>query len=181
MGTFRSVQRVQGRVMRVRLTAALALVMLGVSCTGSRAEDASSSPTPATGPISPSATATPPAQPATDYSTFTHALEAAGFAVREGKLAPGDPFQEPARILFIDGVEVRTMEYPSQKALDGSRASISRDGYSIPTKSGGIAMVEWIAPPHFYGAGKLLVLYLGDKQSTLDALELILGPQFAGS
>ena len=66
------------------------------------------------------------------------------------------------------------------KALDDALSSIGRDGYSVPTRTGGIADVEWIATPHFYGAGRLLVLYVGDEQRTIRALDLLLGPQFAG-
>jgi hypothetical protein len=52
---------------------------------------------------------------------------------------------------------------------------------AIPFRRGLVgAMVEWVAPPHFYSGGKLLVLYVGDKQRTLEALDLLLGPQFAG-
>ncbi|MBA3738228.1 MAG: hypothetical protein H0W97_06640 [Actinobacteria bacterium] len=76
----------------------------------------------------------------------------------------------PVQTTFIDNVQVSTYQYPSEEALDDVRASISPDGYSVPTGTGGIAIVEWVATPHFYGAGKLLVLYVGDKRRTLDAL-----------
>lgn len=44
----------------------------------------------------------------------------------------------------------------------------------------GSTVVEWVATQHFYSAGTLLVLYVGDEQRTLDALERLLGPPFAG-
>ncbi|HXV96774.1 MAG TPA: hypothetical protein VEC93_00010 [Anaerolineae bacterium] len=37
-----------------------------------------------------------------------------------------------------------------------------------------------VAVPHFYKTGKLIVLCVGDKQTTIAALETALGPQFAG-
>jgi hypothetical protein len=83
--------------------------------------------------------------------------------------------------VIIDGAEVRAYEYPSQQALARFQASVSDDGYSIPMREGGVAMVEWVEPPHFYGAGRLLVVYFGERQRTLDALDLVLGPQFAGA
>ncbi len=92
----------------------------------------------------------------------------------------GELFLVPAQTVLIDGVQVSTYEYPTEATLDEERAAISRDGYSLPTKTGGLAMVEWVVPPHFYSGGKLLVLYVGDKQRTLEALDLLLGPQFAG-
>ena len=44
----------------------------------------------------------------------------------------------------------------------------------------GSTVVEWVATQHFYSAGTLVVLYVGDEQRTLDALERPLGPPFAG-
>ena len=44
----------------------------------------------------------------------------------------------------------------------------------------GSTVVEWVATPHFYSAGTLLVLYVGDERRTLDALQRLLGPPFAG-
>jgi hypothetical protein len=126
---------------------------------------------------------TPPAttslQPVTDYSSFIDRLEAAGFDVLQGERTGGDHLFRPGQSVFIDGARVSTYEYPSAKALDEFTASVSKDGSSIPARGGGIAIVEW-SPPRFFAAGKLLVLYFGDKQRTLDALELLMGPSFAG-
>ncbi|NIM93557.1 MAG: hypothetical protein GTO18_07580 [Anaerolineales bacterium] len=38
----------------------------------------------------------------------------------------------------------------------------------------------WVGAPHFFRSGKLVVLYLGSGESLLNALEAVLGPQFAG-
>lgn len=42
-------------------------------------------------------------------------------------------------------------------------------------------MVDWIAPPHFYKKGQLIVLYAGVNISVIHILEASLGSQFAGS
>ena len=90
-------------------------------------------------------------------------------------------FTEDRQAVLIDGVSVSTYEYPTSKALDEARSSISRDGYSVQTSTAeGSTVVEWVATPHFYSAGTLLVLYVGDEQRTLDALQRLLGPPFAG-
>lgn len=162
--------------MRTWLVATLTLVMLA-SCTGTRTESAPPSSTPGTISPTPATTASP--RPVRDYPSFTQALDAAGFTVREGKRLGGELFT-PGRSVFIDDVAVQAYEYPNEQALDLVRSSVSPDGYSIPTQNGGLAMVEWVRTPHLYAAGKLLVLYVGDNQRTLDALALVLGPQFAG-
>ena len=46
---------------------------------------------------------------------------------------------------------------------------------------GATISAAWIAPPHFYHRGRLIVLYVGSDQSMLDLLTAVLGPQFAGS
>ena len=67
----------------------------------------------------------------------------------------------------------------SPAAADAEAALISPDGYSIRTATKG-AEVGWIAPPHFYKAGKLIVLYVGESEVVTVVLERVLGPQFAG-
>jgi hypothetical protein len=162
--------------MRFALAAAVTLL---VSCTGSQE---ASNPAERS---SPSTTAAPPTtpsgQPVTDYSSFTHALVSAGFTVRDGERTENDMlFTVDRRAVLIDGVSVSTYEYPTNQALDEARSSIGRDSYSVPTSTNGTAHVEWVATPHFYGAGTLLVLYVGDDQGTLDALRNVLGRPYAG-
>jgi hypothetical protein len=41
-------------------------------------------------------------------------------------------------------------------------------------------MMSWMATPHFYKTGRILVLYVGDDQKVIDVLTGALGPQFAG-
>jgi len=41
-------------------------------------------------------------------------------------------------------------------------------------------MITWVATPHLFRSGKVIVLYVGDGASTLKVLETVLGPQFAG-
>jgi len=41
-------------------------------------------------------------------------------------------------------------------------------------------MVTWMAPPHFFKSGQMLVIYVGDDAAVLDPLKVVLGEQFAG-
>ena len=52
---------------------------------------------------------------------------------------------------------------------------VASDGSSI----GGQVMM-WMATPHFYKSGKLIVLYVGDEAAITTLLAGALGPQFAG-
>jgi hypothetical protein len=86
----------------------------------------------------------------------------------------------PGRQLFIDDVQASVFEYPTDQALDRVRSAIRPRGDVIPIASGGTAIINW-DPPRFYASGELLVMYFGDKQRTLDALDHLLGAPFAGS
>jgi hypothetical protein len=59
--------------------------------------------------------------------------------------------------------------------MESDAVLVDADGGSI-----GTSMVTWVATPHFYKKGRILVLYIGDNAETLKALESVLGPQFAG-
>lgn len=179
MGTSRAVQVVRP-ITRVPLIAVLTLVLLA-SCTGPHTDEASPAASRSIGSVAPSPEATPSAQPVVDYSSFTLALETVGFSVRPGGRTglPASLLAVPGQQLFIEGVPTSVFEYPTERALDKVRSSIRPRGDEIPTADGGTAIINWEAP-HFYGSGKLLVVYLGDKQHTLDVLETLLGQPFAG-
>ena len=157
---------------------AIIVVVLAGSCTGSTTRGASGSPETSTQAGSPT---TPSARPVTDYASFLQGLRAAGFTVREKKpVMNSGLFGVPVRLIAIDGETVSTYEYPSEAALADVAGGISHDGYSVPTVGGGVAIVEWIATPHLFSSGRLLVVYVGDDAHILDALRLFVGRQFAG-
>ena len=72
-----------------------------------------------------------------------------------------------------DGVQV--FEYDSAETMESDAVLVDADGGTI-----GTSMVSWMATPHFYKKGRILVLYVGDNAETLEVLEGVLGPQFAG-
>jgi hypothetical protein len=41
-------------------------------------------------------------------------------------------------------------------------------------------MVTWVAAPHFYKGGRLIVLYVGEDGGVIEVLDQVLGSQFAG-
>ena len=117
----------------------------------------------------------------TDYPSFTKAMGAAGLEVRVRR-GPGLKrlLGVPGHSLEIGDAVLYAHEYPTEQALKDFQGSVDANGGTIPTSDGnGRIIVEW-APPRFYGQGKLLVLYFGHHQRTLEALDLLLGPSFAG-
>lgn len=124
----------------------------------------------------------------TDVDSFITALDAAGFDVSEGQVADlGFPVWPAARSAST-GVRVTACEFASEAGAGDVRSAITPDGFGIPSGGEALAHVDWIGPPHLFAGGKLIVLYIAyrphdrqDERRTLDALEIILGRQFAGS
>jgi hypothetical protein len=121
--------------------------------------------------------------PVTDYASFTKTLEAVGFDARLGHrvkspLLSGALSHVPWEEVFIDDVKVWALQYPTEASLVSVREGISSDGSVIPV-DGGSTIADW-SDPHYFSSGKLLVIYMGKAQRTLNALQLVLGPQFAG-
>lgn len=118
-----------------------------------------------------------PVSPGTvqDYATLANNLRAAGAAVEAVGNVSQDFFSVKGQVIKVDGEDVQVFEYNDESAADAEAALVSPDGSLI-----GMTMVSWVAPPHFYKAGRIIVLYVGDDQLAIDLLESVLGPQFAG-
>jgi hypothetical protein len=115
-----------------------------------------------------------------DYVSFTEAVELAGLPVRHRERT-GGLFPVLGQLVYVAGSPLIVYEFPRRAELRGVMRSISPDGTTIPAEDGGLALVHWAGPPHFFGSGRLLVLYLGERPVVLDSPNLLLGPQFAGS
>jgi hypothetical protein len=114
-------------------------------------------------------------RPVTSYASLMDALRTAGATV-----ATGDPVSQVflsgnGRFMRVNGQDVQVFEYSSAAAADADAGRISADGSAI-----GTTMVTWVAPPHFYRSGPVLVLYVGSEATVIRALESVLGRQFAG-
>lgn len=107
------------------------------------------------------------------YLLLTARLQAQGAkAIRSNERVSQPFFSVRGRILQVNGEPVQVFEYRNAKAAESDAERVSETGTSI---------AMWIAPPHFYRSGKLIVLYVGSKETTLKSLAIVLGDQFAGS
>jgi hypothetical protein len=84
-------------------------------------------------------------------------------------------FSPQGSIVSVNGEEIQVFEYESAEAMETEASQVSPDGSSI-----GTSMFTWIDTPHFYKTGRVIVLYIGSDVATLDLLEKVIGPQFAG-
>jgi hypothetical protein len=90
---------------------------------------------------------------------------------RKGRVE--EPFlSAKGQVITIDGEDVQVFEYRTARAAEVDAQNISGPA------STSIAM--WIAPPHFFRSGRLIVIYVGEAPSVLEALADTLGPEFRG-
>ena len=71
--------------------------------------------------------------------------------------------------------DVQIFDYGSASAASADAHQIRADGSGNAT-----AIVDWVAPPHFYLKGRVLVIYVGSDPAVLSLLQSLLGRQFAG-
>ncbi len=64
-----------------------------------------------------------------------------------------------------------------------SAVDAQADAHQIRADGSGAAntIVDWVAPPHFFLKGRVLVIYVGNDSAVVNLLRNLLGPQFAGS
>lgn len=120
-------------------------------------------------------------QPASDGTGTTFNLSALQAGLRAGGItvAAGDEIEQPffsvkGQGLVVNGADVQVFEYPSEAEAKADAAQVAPDGGSV-----GTSMMMWLAAPHFYQRDRLIVLYVGEDQAILRALEGVLGPAFA--
>ncbi len=119
-------------------------------------------------------------QPVMDYSTFIADLRDSGITVEEAGEISQPFFSVKGKIVHADGADIQVFEYLSPQAMDTESKRVSPDGYTF-TLPDMVTSVDWIAPPHLYKAGRIIVIYVGNDGAITGALEKILTMQFAGA
>jgi hypothetical protein len=116
------------------------------------------------------------AGPATGaFAQLAADLESGGAQVEASGTVAQVFFVPEGQIITVNAQDVQVFEYATEDEAASASSLISPDGGSI-----GTTMVTWIASPHFYHKGKLIVLYVGEEATVLDALQGALGSQIAG-
>ena len=105
-----------------------------------------------------------------------HTLLAIGAEVRvSGEVLNQPFFSASSRVVEVNGERVEVIDYGDAAALEDEADRISPDGSSV-----GTTMMMWVGPPHFFWTESLIVLYVGESPTVIDALAKVMGPQFAG-
>ncbi|MGI9068061.1 MAG: hypothetical protein ACR2HX_16865 [Pyrinomonadaceae bacterium] len=111
-----------------------------------------------------------------EYSRLVANLRAHGGTVQLTNEKVRQPFfSAPGRIINLNNEGLQIFEYANAIKANEEAQRISPDGMTI-----GTTKPSWMATPHFYKSSRLIVLYLGDNRSILEALKSALGTQVAG-
>lgn len=111
----------------------------------------------------------------TGYVSLVDALRAAGAQVEAGDTLSQPFFDPQAQVISVDGQDVQVFEFADAAAASAAAGTVSADGTSV-----GTSMMTWMDTPHFFRVEKLILLYVGSDQATLELLQEVAGPQFAG-
>ncbi len=134
------------------------------------------------------ATETPagPAASGLDYAGLLAALQAEGAMATPGERSPFTSLSVNPVLITVNGEDVWVYEYADSAAAVQDAAYISPDGGQITVPDPDdpsivtVSIIEWMAIPHFYRSGRIIVQYVGEDPSLISLLESLLGPQFAG-
>ena len=114
------------------------------------------------------------------------ALRATGASVRNADATdamPTVPFTVPSYWLSINGDAIQVYLYEDATAAQQDAARVAADGFDLAPSAvspDAPTTVDWVDTPHFFQQDQLIVVYAGENLRTLDHLETVLGPQFAG-
>lgn len=121
----------------------------------------------------PPAASSPPA--VEDQATLLAALQAEGTKIEVGDLITQDFFSAASQTIKVNGADLQVFQYENAAAMEKDASQVAPDGTSI-----GTSKPLWAGAPHFYKAGRIIVLYLGNDQAILGLLDKLMGAQFAG-
>jgi len=112
---------------------------------------------------------------ATNYASFLRSLRAEKTSITQAGEVDQPFFSVKGKAIGLYGDHVQVFEYPASAKAEEDAALVSADGMTI-----GTAKPHWLGPAHFFRRGRLIVLYVGNDEKVLKALQARLGPQFAG-
>ncbi len=115
----------------------------------------------------------PPA--ASQLDALIRKLRAAGATVTKAGKVSQPFFSAAGRLLYVNDTEVQVFEYRTTQKANADASKVSPQGSPVST-----SMITWVAPPHFFRSGRLIILYIGNEPRVLKVLKASVGVQFAG-
>lgn len=111
--------------------------------------------------------------PVRDQPSLIDALRASGLSVNPVARVQQPVLSGSGETVQVNSETIQVYEYPDGKAAQDDAAKVQPNG-TVPGVS-----VNWPGPPHFYLKERIIVIYPGNDQTVLTALEGALGKPFA--
>lgn len=113
------------------------------------------------------------------YNDFITKLEEMDFTVTSEDVKE-DILQGTRKWLTINETEnISVYFYDSNSKMEKDAAYIDAGGSSYSNGKDSVE-ISWSSFPHFYKTENIIVLYVGEDTDIIDALDEIIGTQFAG-
>lgn len=91
-----------------------------------------------------------------------------------------DILQGQRKWLTINGNEnISVFLYESNEKMEEDASYVDKGGSSYNNGKNDV-QISWVSLPHFFKKDNIIVLYVGENLEIINALEDLLGPQFAG-
>lgn len=103
-------------------------------------------------------------------------LRARGLRVAYANALEQPFFAVPGSVYTVEGADLQIFVYSTESAASAEASRIDPSGRSV-----GMAAVGWIAPPHIFRSGPMIVIYLGSDAKIRGELTAALGSQIAGA
>lgn len=120
---------------------------------------------------------------ATSYADVRDTLRGRGAQVQEDGIGTDTFLGGVDHRLTVNAAGVDVFEYRTALGASLDAASISPDGSTISRRFGpfgSTTIIDYVAPPHWFHVGRVLVRYVGRDDNVLALLRAVLGAQFAG-
>jgi hypothetical protein len=145
-------------------------VLLSVACAAPTADEDEVTGVGETAVPPTPANTMPESQAGGTYSALLPTLQATGATVAETGQLGQTFFGVPAYLIQVNGADLQVYEFADEQAQAQASDTISQAGYAI-----GTTQIEWIDQPHFWAQERLIVLYVGQDEETINMLTMLLG------
>lgn len=112
---------------------------------------------------------------ASGWDAIEQRLRSAGMSLKAAGTIEQPFWTKSARVFSTPGGDLQVYEFAGTSDAEAAAQQVGGGGGTIGTSS-----MAWMAPPHFFRSGNVIVLYLGSSPDTMQKLESVFGKQFAG-
>lgn len=113
------------------------------------------------------------------YEELVRNLENTGFTIEAEDVEESILLGERKWLTLNGSDNISVYLYENNDRMEKDASYLSDDGFSYDNGRESID-IEWVSYPHFFKSENMIILYVGRSSKIVEALEELVGPQFAG-